>query len=82
MAFLLCCPNCGERSVTDFRFGGETLDRPTYQASHEEWTQYFYHRKNAQGVQLEWWYHKFGCHQWFLARRDTLTNQVIETLWP
>jgi len=25
MAFLLNCPDCGQRNVYDFRFGGEVL---------------------------------------------------------
>ena len=82
MAFILRCPNCGERSVTDFRFGGEALHRPAYGAPADEWTGYFYNRRNELGIQREWWYHKLGCHQWFLARRDTATNNVVETFWP
>lgn len=82
MAFLLRCPNCGERSVGDFRFGGEVTSRPDRDASLQEWTHYYYFRKNESGVQREWWYHKFGCRKWFLAVRDTRTNQVKETSWP
>ena len=60
MALLLACPNCGERSVGEFRFGGEFMARPSPDASNEEWTRYFYARRNVPGVQREWWYHKFG----------------------
>ena len=28
MSFLLTCPNCGEREVTDFAYGGEVVPRP------------------------------------------------------
>jgi sarcosine oxidase delta subunit len=34
---------------------------------------------NRQGEQQEWWYHRSGCGLWFLARRDTKTNRVLET---
>jgi sarcosine oxidase delta subunit len=27
-------------------------------------------------VQREWWQHRFGCEVWFLAERDTRTNEV------
>ena len=32
MSFLLTCPNCGVREVTDFAYGGEVVPRPTTQA--------------------------------------------------
>ena len=28
MSYLLTCPNCGTREVTDFGFGGELSPRP------------------------------------------------------
>ena len=79
MSFLLCCPTCGERSVYEFRFGGEFHQRPTEAASSHEWAEYLYMRKNEAGVQKEWWYHQLGCRTWFLALRDTTTNMVLET---
>ena len=82
MAFLLSCPNCGERSVMDFRFGGEINARPDRDAPHERWVQYYYFRKNTSGQWQEWWYHKFGCRRWFFAERDTRTNEVLSTFWP
>ncbi len=82
MAFLIKCPNCGERSVDDFRFGGEVTSRPAQDAPHKDWTQYYYFRKNISGAQQEWWYHKFGCRKWFKAVRDTRTNHIQQTFWP
>ena len=82
MAFLIECPNCGERSVYEFRFGGEVMNRPLPEASEEVWTNYFYARRNLAGDQREWWYHSFGCRRWFVVVRDTVTNEVRETSWP
>lgn len=82
MAFLVACPNCGERNVYEFRFGGEVTTRPSPDASEDEWSDYFYARRNIAGVQREWWYHKLGCRKWFLADRDTVTNEVSRTAWP
>ncbi|MCH8086579.1 MAG: sarcosine oxidase subunit delta [Chloroflexi bacterium] len=79
---MLKCPNCGERSVYDYRFGGEVTARPAPSDSGEEWTRYFYFRKNEAGLQREWWYHKYGCRRWFLAERNTLNNRVEGTYWP
>jgi sarcosine oxidase delta subunit len=33
-------------------------------------------------VQREWWYHRAGCREWLQAVRNTVTNEVIETLIP
>ncbi len=79
MSFLLACPNCGERSVYEFRFGGEYRRRPPGDVSTQEWTDYIYTRRNSAGEQQEWWYHHLGCHRWFLAVRDTTTNAVRRT---
>ncbi|MBM3934356.1 MAG: sarcosine oxidase subunit delta [SAR202 cluster bacterium] len=82
MAFLLTCPNCGERDVHEFRFGGELNKRPAPDAAPETWATYFYTRRNVAGEQKEWWYHSFGCRKWLIALRNTVTNQVIKTSWP
>lgn len=82
MAFLIRCPNCGERSVYEFRFGGEVRPRPSSTSSNEDWIQYVYFKRNESGAQKEWWYHRLGCRRWFIAIRDTRKNQVVETFWP
>ena len=79
MSFLLHCPHCGPREVTDFAFGGEVLERPVSRPSFRELNAYNYFRGNVAGVQREWWYHRSGCRQWFQADRDTRTNQVLWT---
>ena len=82
MSFLLTCPNCGERGVNEFRFGGEVASRPAPDAPREQWTAYTYLRRNAAGDQQEWWYHSYGCRRWFMAVRDTVSNNVRSTFWP
>jgi heterotetrameric sarcosine oxidase delta subunit len=78
---LLTCPNCGPRNVAEFRFGGEVNPRPPDPSavSDAEWSEYLYMRRNALGVETEWWYHRAGCGLWFLAERHTHTNQVLKT---
>ncbi|HET8557742.1 MAG TPA: sarcosine oxidase subunit delta, partial [Gaiellaceae bacterium] len=51
-------------------------------ASLRELTDYVYFRDNAAGSQREWWYHRTGCKTWFVAERDTRTNDVVRTLIP
>ncbi len=82
MTFLIPCPNCGPREALEFSFGGESSRRPGPDASGEELAGYLYFRTNAQGPQVEWWLHRDGCSRWFLAVRDTATNEIQATYWP
>jgi sarcosine oxidase, subunit delta len=82
MSFLLKCPNCGERSVYEFRFGGEVHKRPAPDDNTEAFLSYVLLKENAAGLQWEWWYHRGGCGEWFKAHRNTLTNEVRQTILP
>jgi sarcosine oxidase subunit delta len=82
MSFLVPCPNCGRRSVYEFRFGGEVRQVPVLDASQAAWQDYRFNRTNAAGVQTEWWFHQSGCRQWLQAVRNTVTNEVLETCLP
>lgn len=77
---LLKCPNCGERNVSEFRYGGEVLKRPNPNSvSDKEMSDYLYMRDNQLGVIKEWWYHRSGCALWFVAERHTKTHEVLNT---
>jgi heterotetrameric sarcosine oxidase delta subunit len=82
VSFQLTCPNCGVREVTDFGFGGEVSPRPKSHPSFRELNAYNYFRRNVAGVQREWWYHRSGCRAWFIAERNTVTNEVLFTALP
>ena len=82
MSFLLPCPNCGNRSVYEFRFGGEIKQTPAPDAPAREWQDYRFNQMNTAGVQTEWWFHRSGCQQWLQAVRNTVTNEVLETFLP
>jgi len=82
MSFLLACPQCGERSAYEFRFGGEVKSRPQPGSGEDAWFRYIYTKANEAGEQKEWWFHRSGCHQWFQALRDTRTNTVLATWRP
>jgi heterotetrameric sarcosine oxidase delta subunit len=79
VSFLLDCPHCGPRDVAEFRFQGEVTRRPGPSPTLRELTEYVYFRDNVAGVQREWWYHRVGCGLWFVAERDTRTNEVLRT---
>ena len=82
MSYVLTCPYCGPREVTDFGFGGELNPRPKAAPSLRELGEYNYFRDNVAGVQQEWWLHRSGCGEWFIAERDTRTNEVRWTRPP
>lgn len=82
MSFVLDCPNCGTREVTDFGYGGEIAARPKENPTWRELNAYNYFRKNVAGRQREWWHHRSGCRAWFIAERDTVTNEVFSTALP
>ena len=56
--------------------------RPVSRPSLRELGEYNYFRRNVAGVQREWWYHRSGCREWFLAERDTRSNHVLWTAPP
>ena len=81
---LLTCPNCGDRNVSEYRYGGEYSPRPagSTQMSPTAWAEYLYFRNNSMDEQIEWWYHRSGCELWFLAARHRQSNEVSRTyLW-
>jgi methylglutamate dehydrogenase subunit B len=82
MSFLLSCPNCGPRDVNEFAYAGEVTSRPAASPGMGELMDYVYFRHNVAGAQREWWYHRFGCEVWFLAERDTRTNEVLRVELP
>ena len=77
------CPYCGLRDLSEFQFGGEaTPVRPAdpAAATDAEWADYLFYRDNVRGMHLERWLHGFGCRQWFLVERDTLTHEIRASL--
>ncbi len=82
VSFVLSCPNCGTREVTDFGYGGEVSARPASRPDRRELNRYVYFRRNVAGIQREWWFHRSGCRAWFIAERDTTTNEVKFTALP
>lgn len=76
---LLQCPINGIRPLQEFTFGGELREQPDpVSASDEVWADYVFNRSGAPGVRREWWYH-IASGTWFIAERDTLSDQVVCT---
>ncbi|HWU34925.1 MAG TPA: sarcosine oxidase subunit delta [Methylovorus sp.] len=76
---LLTCPVNGTRPLSEFVFGGELRAMPDPAAvSDSAWAAYVYNRIGAPGLKKEWWYHS-PSGTWFVAERNTLTDQVART---
>ena len=88
MSFLLPCPFCGPRPAEEYAYYGEVTHRPARGEGNggpptlRELADYIYFRDNVAGPQQEWWQHRSGCGEWFLARRDTRTNEILEISLP
>jgi sarcosine oxidase subunit delta len=82
VSFFLPCPHCGPRPVDEFAYFGEVTRRPKTKPELQELTEYVYFRDNVAGTQREWWQHRSGCGEWFLAERDTRTNEVLSVWLP
>lgn len=79
---ILTCPVNGPRNITEFVWGGEIKPAPNpATCSDAEWTDYLFLEPNTAGVIAEWWLHA-PTNTWFIARRNTLTDEVLETMTP
>jgi sarcosine oxidase subunit delta len=77
VSFFVPCPACGPRPAEEFACRGEVTVRPAGGATLRELTDYLYLRANAAAPQREWWHHRLGCGSWFVAERDTRTNEIL-----
>ncbi len=82
MSLMIGCPHCQRRPAAEFHYGGPLRERPEPDAATDEWIAYTYDQPNRRDVQWEWWFHSAACREWFLVRRDTRTNQVLESRLP
>jgi heterotetrameric sarcosine oxidase delta subunit len=79
---LIPCPWCGERTESEFAYGGEARVRLPIEAELIDdgaWAQYLFVRENPAGVLHERWWHAEGCRCWFELARDTTTNRFVGT---
>ena len=77
---ILTCPINGPRNITEFVWGGEVkaMPDPPRRAT-TQWTDYLFLEHNIAGEIYEWWLHA-PTNTWFIARRNTLTDDVLETM--
>lgn len=76
---ILNCPLNGPRNVSEFINGGEVTEMPDpATGSDREWADYIFMDNNSKGVVREWWLHSATSY-WFIAERDTATDEVLRT---
>lgn len=78
--FIIQCPWCGERDMSEFSCGGEAhIKRPndSEELTDEEWAQFVFMRQNPKGRYAERWNHSAGCRQWFNILRNTATDELL-----
>ncbi len=78
---IMPCPLNGPRNISEFVCGGEVLDLPPPDCTNEEWVDFVYMENNTAGVVREWWFHTPTAY-WFIAERDTRTDEIIRTVAP
>lgn len=78
---LLTCPHCGLAvEETELAGGGVAhVPRAGPDADPDAFEAYLFLRDNPKGPTLERWRHAYGCGKWFVAARDTATNEVFGT---
>ena len=76
---IMTCPLNGPRNISEFAWGGEVKTMPDpLSCSDDEWAEYVFLENNTAGIVREWWCH-LPTSYWFIAERDTLTDEIIRT---
>jgi sarcosine oxidase subunit delta len=79
---LITCPYCGPRPEIEFAYGGQAhIARPADPMALDDqaWAEFLYVRTNAKGPHAERWRHVNGCARFFNVRRDTVSDEILET---
>ena len=73
------CPLNGPRNISEFICFGEVIDLPNpNDLSDEQWADFMWMSNNTAGVVREWWCHTATSY-WFIAERNTITDEIIKT---
>jgi sarcosine oxidase subunit delta len=75
---LMRCPLNGWRNIGEFVHGGVCVAAPADDADTREWADWVFMTDNTAGVVREWWLHAPSSY-WFIAERDTSTDEIIHT---
>jgi methylglutamate dehydrogenase subunit B len=75
---MIPCPCCGDRDVSEFRYGGDaSKQRPAHGTGDlATWHDHVFLFHNPKGPHTEYWQHVLGCRRWFKLARNTATNEI------
>jgi sarcosine oxidase, subunit delta len=77
---IMNCPLNGPRNIGEFVCGGEVREMPDpHGCSDAAWADHVFMQDNQAGEVTEWWLHAPTAF-WFIARRDTRTDEILETI--
>ena len=76
---IMTCPLNGRRNIAEFICGREVKEMPDPSTcSDETWAAHLFLEDNVAGEVVEWWMHAPTSY-WFIARRNTVTEEIIKT---
>jgi sarcosine oxidase subunit delta len=76
---IMTCPLNGPRNISEFVCGREVKEMPDpLKCSDEAWAAHLFLEDNIAGEVIEWWMHAPTSY-WFIARRNTITEEIIQT---
>ncbi len=76
---IMNCPLNGPRNISEFVWGGEVKAMPDPNScGARDWADYVFLENNTAGVVREWWCH-VPTSFWFIAERDTVTDEILRT---
>ena len=83
MSFLMSCPNCGDRNVNEFQYGGEVTSRPKPGGRLGPVDRLLlFPQEHCGGRTASGGTTVTAAESGSYAMRDTMNNQVSETYWP
>ena len=76
---IIPCPWCGERDESEFSYGGPARPLPALDADATAWRRALYVCDNPKGWREELWFHGFGCRQWIVVSRHTVSQEIADS---
>ena len=76
---IMTCPLNGPRSISEFVCFGEVAVMPEpNRTGDDDWADFVWMSNNTLGIVREWWCHA-ATNYWFIAERNTLTDEILRT---
>ena len=76
---IMPCPLNGPRNIQEFVCAGPVEPHPDpNRCTDDVWAEYVWLEENVAGLVREWWCH-VATSYWFIAERNTVTDEIIAT---